>query len=303
MTEIKLIPDIPSKIIDASEDNNLVIFIGAGLSRLVGSVSWDELANKVFDEIVELGVISFADVEQLSTLDSKKKLSIAMNIHPEIRQTIDFRKIIKAKDKLSDVYDHVANIGCMYVTTNYDDYLYDNTGIEEGFESISDFKKQRVYTSKSKFEINQLEHKKTIFHIHGSLDNPSEMVLTTADYLKLYTDEAFKAFLTELFNKKTVFFIGYGLEELEILEFMLRHKKTQQQHFLLQGYYSHQNRTFDHLNEYYSNTFNVEIIPFLMDKKKHKQQIDILEKWSSEIKIGDTKISDTFEWVMEAADE
>ena len=57
------------------------------------------------------------------------------------------------------------------------------------------------------------------------------MVLTTQDYVTRYANDRFKTdpsmenrvltFLDHLFTNKTVLFVGYGLEELEILEYVI----------------------------------------------------------------------------------
>ena len=50
-----------------------------------------------------------------------------------------------------------------------------------------------------------------IVHIHGDTDNPSEMVLTDADFGRSYlTEGPARRFLIDLFQKHTVLFVGYS---------------------------------------------------------------------------------------------
>src|SRR5205807_6162882 len=61
----------------------------------------------------------------------------------------------------------------------------------------------------------------TVFHLHGSLLDPTGMVLTTQDYLRHYANDRradgpegenrVLSFLEFLFLERNVLFVGYGL--------------------------------------------------------------------------------------------
>ena len=67
------------------------------------------------------------------------------------------------------------------------------------------------------------------------------MVVTTKEYLEHYDHDNVQQFLGELFEKKTVVFLGYGLEELEMLEHILRRGQVKQtgdrRRFAVQGFF------------------------------------------------------------------
>ncbi|MBK7867917.1 MAG: hypothetical protein IPJ75_13605 [Ignavibacteriales bacterium] len=42
-------PEVPTQIIEAYNQKKLVIFIGAGVSRLVGCKGWDQLAQELIE--------------------------------------------------------------------------------------------------------------------------------------------------------------------------------------------------------------------------------------------------------------
>ena len=66
--------ELPQQIIDAYNNKNLVIFIGAGISRLMGCKGWDKLSNDLIEKIY-----NFADASQIlaSDLSPKEKITIA----------------------------------------------------------------------------------------------------------------------------------------------------------------------------------------------------------------------------------
>ena len=51
-------------------------------------------------------------------------------------------------------------------------------------------------------------------HIHGCVDDPDSMVITTRTTVHSFPHKCMD-FLRHLFEKKTVLFLGYGLEEIE----------------------------------------------------------------------------------------
>jgi hypothetical protein len=143
--------------------------------------------------------------------------------------------------------------------------------------------------------LDNLERPNTIFHLHGSLLDPGSMIVTTQHYIRHYANDRRAGpnsennvitFLNFLFSERNVVFIGYGLEELEILEYIIGKarllagpRNTEMRHFLLQGYYSHEEELERSLANYYAEC-GIELIPFLRDQKDWDQLIDVLEEFA-----------------------
>jgi hypothetical protein len=121
------------------------------------------------------------------------------------------------------------------------------------------------------------------------------MILTTPDYVRHYANDRradgpkgenrVLTFLGFLFSEKNVLFVGYGLEELELLEYIIgkarltARGKTEIRHFLLQGFFSHEKELARSLSNYYAEC-GIELIPFLRDQKDWDQLIDALEEYA-----------------------
>ena len=116
------------------------------------------------------------------------------------------------------------------------------------------------------------------------------MILTTPHYVQHYANDRKSqenivlTFLEDLFRDKTVLFIGYGLAELEILEYLIvktrtKDKGLQLRHFLLQGFYSHERELMVSMRTYYREC-GIELVPFLKDQGGWEQLINVLESWS-----------------------
>ena len=125
------------------------------------------------------------------------------------------------------------------------------------------------------------------------------MILTTQDYVRHYANDRLSGdpqrenrvltFLEWLFDNKTVLFIGYGLEELEILEYVILKARRagavakEARHYILQGFFSHEHALQQSLQTYYMSECGIQLIPFLRDDKDWEQLIDVVEQFAQRI--------------------
>ena len=115
------------------------------------------------------------------------------------------------------------------------------------------------------------------------------MIVTMRDYLDHYSNLAVQTFLRELFEKKTVLFMGYGLEEIEVLEYILRQggaietidrNQPRVRRFIIQGFFDADRNLFDFLHDYYRESFESELIGFPKDQKDYEQLVDLITEWA-----------------------
>ncbi len=282
-------PDLnnpPPEIYAAAEAGELVIFVGAGISLLVGFPSWDEFADEVIKQLVP-DIMDYHELSQIKTLsDPKKRLSIAKIVAQENRRRLKYKDIF-TKDLPTEnhVYSHLNRFDCVFVTTNYDKSLAPESRKVEP-ESNWRFNKRKDLLKE------KLDNNGNVIHLHGSIDDEDEMVITTSDYLACYSSLEVITLLTYLFKHKTVLFIGYRLEEIEILEYILRQGNVgnnsfatgdRLNRFMLQGFFNADVSLFNKLHEYYRSTFGVELMGFSRDLNDYHQQADILANWVTKL--------------------
>jgi hypothetical protein len=279
-------PDLPEPIKKAAIDGKLVLFIGAGASILMGIPSWGGLAYSALKSLRDEGYINFAELKQLQTLDSKKQLSIARVIADENHFDLDLPRHLKSSTT-SKIYEYLNSIGAVYVTTNYDHELTPPTP-----ESAPDKLKKSVTRISLPKDFNTvlLKNPRTVIHLHGDMLNPGSMVVTTRDYLQHYDHDNVISFLGKLFKEYTVLFIGYGLEEAEILEHVLRRGDVRQEwdatrRYSLQGFFNSEQPLYEKLIDYYDRSFGVELIGFTRDNRDYAQLEKIIKDWSDEIDV------------------
>jgi len=291
------IPGLPPEIADAANSGALVVFVGAGISKLAGLPNWVEFASAVLQQLVEAKAIDFREEHQIkSSGDARKWLSIASIIASEAKVTIDYKSIFKSKQPDSVVYEHLNKCKSAFVTTNYDKLLSP--------ESLKSFQeKDWRYYRKENFSRTTLD-KPGVVHLHGCVDDSQSMVITTKDYLNHYSQgNEVCVFLEHLFSNKTVLFLGYGMAEIEILEYILKYsskrEKRQKRIFILQGFYTSEDQLFCRLKRFYEDSFKATLIGFSLDKKNFRQQEEIIETWLKQLRFGSISLADEAEIMME----
>lgn len=305
------IPAIPQPLLDAAQRGTLIPFVGAGASVLAGCPTWRQLADGALRACIEANRFTYAQLAQIEHLSPRVKLSIARGLEAEHKLTIDYAKLINPKlgyenEVGSRVYRALGNLGKTFITTNYDEWLDTeipdqplqvNPPAAPQTTTANAPSKRRAIADTNEFTAANLSQPRTVFHLHGMLNDPKGMVITTRDYITRYANDRTEAdadrenrtltFLSHLFANKTVLFVGYGLEDLEILEYVIQKARmlspegeAEARHFMLQGYFSHQSELMRSLTQYYRQC-DIQLLPFQRDQKDWVQLIDVLEHFAS----------------------
>lgn len=285
MNTLPEIPYIPPILISEARREKVILFVGAAVSNLAGCPKWDEFANKTLEPLIDKEKLDeFKDL-----LQPRIKLQIALSLSND--REIDFKKILmeKVSEEQQEFYSYIAKIGNAIVTTNYDDLLdkciQNDVAVKQQDSPDSDAYEERIYYKKEALLPKHLENK-SLIHLHGSFKEPKTMILSTKQYLSHYAnnkDNNVLNFLERLFEDYTVLFIGYGLKELEILEyiflkgFLLNEKPK---HYLLQGFSSEV--LSHHLDNYYYKELGINLMAFSR-KNNPKQLIEVLKYLSEKL--------------------
>ncbi len=244
---LKPVPNIPPVLRDAAYRGVLIPFVGAGVSVLAGCPTWNELADGALRACINENKFTYGQLAQIEHLGPRVKLSIARGLELEHGFQIDFAKLVQPKvsnekkEIGNQVYHSLGKLGTTFVTTNYDGWL--DTEIADTPTPVNPPAAPQTTTDNAPsprrriYEVNEftpvnLNSPKTVFHLHGSLAAPAGMIMTTREYIVRYRNDRSDGdptrenrtltFLDHLFSNKTVLFVGYGLEDLEILEYVIQ---------------------------------------------------------------------------------
>lgn len=307
--------NIPKEVLDAAISGKLTIFFGNGLSRLYGYPSWGGLADSMLTELAKENVINFNDVELLKKLPIKTKISIADSYFKEnwklenkknlkltyeavLNKTKNIKKLENEK-----IFSFLAKCKVKFITTNYDDLLdtqlnkvhknpIRNTNLKktdtekEGFIEDTNSNGFEIISHPDKLSYNAITKQTILLHLHGTMGiNEDKIIASTADYLKLYSDDDFIKRFVELIKDQTIIFIGYGLEELEVLEMLFRATdltNSKRRHIILLPLMSHEQYLLKHLDQYWSN-LGFSLLPYNSDKRGYDSIEDLILKWVPDI--------------------
>jgi hypothetical protein len=300
---------VPAALREAAQRGRLIPFIGAGVSLLAGCPSWQKFADDALESLIRGGSFTYSHLRQIQHLNPRVKLSLVRSLAHELGFTINYRALLQSADWRGhkngrSLYKNLFSLGKTFVTTNYDEWL--DESIPESAPSaspstataqVSPVNQNRVVYRIDELLPALLDEPNTVVHLHGSVLDPDTMVLTTQDYVARYANDRLSpehseenrvlTFLDFLFNNKTVLFIGYGLEELEILEYVVlkagrpaHASGLEPRHYILQGFFSHEETLMRSMKSYYANECDIQLIPFRRDEKDWVQLLDVLKDFA-----------------------
>lgn len=306
MPDLHDLPEMPPGLREAAQQGRLVPFVGAGASRIAGCPGWGDFADRSLRALIVAGKLDYAQFAQIVHLPPRVKLSICRQLAAQHSVDIDYKKILApngyTEAKGIRLYGALGKLGDVSVTSNYDEWGdVDRAPPPLPLASSSTpitpppSASRNIFYKHEDFTAANLARSGSVFHLHGSVADPSGMIMTTHDYVRHYQNDRFTAktdgeniiltFLDHLFRHKTVLFVGYGLDELEILEYVILKARQQKQsdkairHYILQGYFSHEMEWMRHMHQYYANECGIELIPFCRDAKDYDQLLDVLDNF------------------------
>lgn len=197
---------IPEKLKQKINQNNLVIFVGAGLSCKMGYPNWNTLIIDILggisdkEEKSQKYIQALKDeilnpIEVLSKISDHKPASIEI-----LERTIRNHEATKP----SKVHEKLGLISDKIITTNYDSLLE---------KALPDFEKI-VYTNQ--YRVSRLsKYDQYIFKIHGDIEEPHNCILFPSEYDLLYDKEEKTATfeLKKIISDKSILFVGFSLND------------------------------------------------------------------------------------------
>ncbi|MCM1105307.1 MAG: SIR2 family protein [Blautia sp.] len=203
-----------NKLRDAYLNNNLIVFVGSGLSVPLQMPSWGKLIADLADaegfsggkrrEIQE-ALDSYAYMEAIRLLMEETAWDEA-----EIQRRVAeyFGEAKRVCDRLADNnYKDLADMAlARFFTTNYDEFIHDIAG---GERIYFDEAQRRIILN----QFDQPEYRKTAIPLHGDISRPEEIIFTEQSYKKLYENEDFTDFFERIRCGKTFLFIGFSFDD------------------------------------------------------------------------------------------
>ena len=233
--------NIPPGLKEAIEADDLVLFIGAGLSWNLKNTDneslegWDKMVKSITSHLNKKGHITDELKQSCDALKSIETLEILENREISKREVGEFIKHYFALGKENDFSFHkkLFSLSTKIITTNYDRAFE---------EAVPKLQSKKAYRTKD-YELNRLKKDPIfLFKLHGCIDHLDSIVLFPSDYNELYDGEGREAehalyALRNLIFNKTFLFIGTSLGDPQVKGIIEEIKRIQgiygQKHYII----------------------------------------------------------------------
>ena len=253
----------------------LCLFTGTGFSKAVtenNAPSWEHLlfdACAVLPNAAELrtalfpagGVPRALSLEEAAqVIDIELMRTKGKHIHEVIAPGIS---ALTPSGNNKVIEEFLKKHPLRVVTTNYDKLVESLTG--DGCQSVV-----------PGYPIPRADAKTKVYHVHGSVDSPTNMVVTSDDYFKFMHGESyFSRKLSTLLHENTVVILGYSLGDTNLKSIMSDYRGFARANisggnlFLVS-----RNKVDAHVKSYYAHCYGIRVL----DDLKIHDFFEALEK-------------------------
>jgi len=212
-------PDIPEEVLNALQDNQLVLFCGAGISMATGLPNFDGLVKSVRKELgLDTGDYQFRDSKHLS-LDKQLMLMEEQLPDPSIMrgeivkilsQDIPNEECLNTHKALLDL-SKIGSGDYRLITTNFDNRF------DQAAKALNIGADMEIEVA-PRLSVPKPLKWKSLTYLHGKITDSDEtgasLILTSADFGQAYlTDRWASRFVTELLRNFHVLLVGYSVSD------------------------------------------------------------------------------------------
>ena len=233
--------NIPHGLKEAIENDELVLFIGAGLSWKLKNTEgtalggWKDMVSSMLSYLKDKKRITAEEQQSCEELGPIKALQRLENNKIDKRVIEHFvkRYFKLGKENNFSLQEKLYSLSTKIITTNYD----------LAFEKpIKKLRKEKAYKGQNQKLSKLMGDPVFLFKLHGCIEDINSMVLFPSDYRKLYNNYDRDAALALLVFKflifsKTFLFIGTGMDEHQIINFFEEIKEVRdsfnQKHYII----------------------------------------------------------------------
>ena len=260
------INDMLDEIREASLQNRLVIFIGAGVSCNSGFKLWQELVKKMDASIG----YSLSDRREKYTSDELLKIPQFV-YHQEQSEYFNMleaeygRKI----DEPNVIIDTLLQLKPKHIiTTNFDNLIEFSLDKSDLVDEPIDGKLDRYTRIYKDADMINAKRSRLFIKMHGDCLNKEQLVLKESDYLQYSSSHSFiETFIKTLFINHIFLFVGYGIGDYNLKLIMswvdgiadkYKGEVERTQHFLINA----KDSTINKFDKEFLKASNINIIEY-----------------------------------------
>lgn len=189
------------------KNNNVILFIGAGISANLGLPTWKEMIDDMADHLrIDREIFRLygnnLDLAEYYCLENK-------GVKTLVEEIKDKWQVTSKKIRNSKIHENICKLNFPIIyTTNYDNCL------EESFE-IFGYPYTKIVGVQ---DICNIEQNKTqIIKFHGDFSDSNSIILTESSYFeRMDFETSMDIKLRSDMLGKSIFFIGYSLSDINM---------------------------------------------------------------------------------------
>lgn len=244
----------------ATASKRLCLFTGTGFSKAVtnnSAPSWqgllENMCNKLPDPASTKNVLfpvggkkplSLEEAAQVVGIELKK---VGLDIHTEIAKEIS---AIKPAGNNTVISQFLQNNPLTIVTTNYDKLI----------ETLA--KTEDCHSIAPGYPIPRSPARVEVYHVHGSIDAPQHMVVTSDDYFRFINGNSyFSRKLSTILHENTVVIIGYSLGDTNLKAILSDYKGFSRNHMIGGNLFLvSRDKVEQPVKDYYAHCYGIRVL-------------------------------------------
>ncbi|WP_343463106.1 SIR2 family protein [Pantoea sp.] len=247
----------------AAATNRLCLFTGTGFSKEVSggaAPTWQGLLETLCDGLPHSMALKQAlfpeegrsplSLEEAAQIISLKLAAEEKDIYQEVASVIN-KITLSGKHKNIEAFFQARPF--RVVTTNYDK-LAEALAAGNSVQSIT-----------PGLPIPRSSANVKVYHVHGSIDSPKNMVITSEDYFKfLNGDSYFSRKLSTVLHENTVVILGYSLGDTNLKAIINDYKGFSKSHVVGSNiFFISKNVVNQNVKDYYSHCYGIRVLDSL----------------------------------------
>lgn len=219
-------PDIPRVLLEAQENDNLILFCGAGISYPAGLPLFKGLVEDVYQEVAttpskqeQNAINQWRYDTALELLERRFHSKNRVDKHI-VRKAIAKRLALQADANL-DTHKAILQLA----KTKQQKYRLVTTNVDRGF-LLAEPATLAMSDAAPKLPVPKSHKWQSIVYLHGIIDeesdpNSEQLIFTSGDFGTAYLTERWASrFVSELFRHFTVLFVGYSIHD-PVMRYMI----------------------------------------------------------------------------------
>ncbi|MDF2399759.1 SIR2 family protein [Pseudomonas sp. 3MA1] len=244
----------------AAATQRLCLFTGTGFSKAISdgkAPGWQDLLEDVCDCLPEstdlkLSLFPAKSVPPLSLEEAAQVIALrltrsGLNINEKITDIIEPLCVMGDVGEVKKFYEsHSFRV----ITTNYDKLSEELAG------------KDRVQSIAPGMPIPRSSAAVKVYHVHGSIDSPENLVVTSDDYFRFMNgDSYFSRKLSTILHENTVVILGYSLADTNLKRIINDYKAFTNNHVIGSNLFFVSRKRVDQLiKDFYFHSFGIRVI-------------------------------------------